>query len=112
MQNGKRIGGVHKRNSVRSYLPQGSPSYHQVELRYKNASVIVSMYYILTNTLGDTLFLSEEEANKLDIINEGIVPCQVIIPWTGLVEQYLVRYLYIIPVVGFSLGLIWILNLC
>lgn len=112
MQNTKQMGEVHKRNSVRSYLPQGLPSYLQVELRYKNGSAIVSIDYILTNSLGDTLFLSEEEANKLDIINEGIVPCQVIIPWTGLVKQYLVRYLYIIPAVGFSLGFLWILNLC
>lgn len=110
--NNKRKVGVHKRNTVHSRLSQRFPSYFKIELHYKNASAIISIDNILTNSLGDTLFLSEEAANKLDIINEGIVPCKVIIQWTVLVNQYSARYLYIIPIIGLSFGFMWIFNLC
>lgn len=102
---------AHERIDIHSYLPQSVPPYLQVELQYKNESAIVSIDNIITDSLGDILFLSGEVANKLGIISEGPVPCKVIIPWTGLAKQYLVRYLYVIPVVGIIFGFVWGISL-
>lgn len=59
-----------------------------------------------TNKSDMTLYLSEEAAKHLNIVREGIFPCEIMVLEFGSYKLFMYHYSYFLPLIGVIL-ILW-----